>query len=122
MVLESARYENGRPVFKERVLREVLQANQRLIDTRAPDAQLWFLGQAFAQGKELRIPTPQEMEQLYTIAEQERVNGFLWYPWHYSVYDHVLSDAEMEAEQKTVHRVFDKHILKTPTPWMIRYF
>jgi len=114
-----ARYENGRPVFEERHLRERLLANRRLIDTRAPDAKLWFLGQAYAQHKhrrQLRMPTPQEMEQIYAITKQAQVDGFLWYPWLHNVYDQVLSDAEMELQRQAVRQIFDRHVLQTLTP------
>jgi hypothetical protein len=57
------------------------------------------------------MPTPEEMELMYTIAEQERVDGFLWYTWLHSNYDQVLSDPEMEAQRQAVRHIYESHIL-----------
>lgn len=114
-----ARYVNGQPAFQEDLVRETLQENRKLVDERAPDAELWFLGQTYAQGEhraQLRMPTPDEMETIYAIAEQERVDGFLWYPWTHGNYDQVLSDPEMEPQRQAVRHIYESYILRRTTP------
>ena len=114
-----AREVNGQPVLDQDMLREVLRTNRKLVDERAPRAQLWFLGQAYTlrgYRPPLRMPTPEEMETIYLTAMQERVDGFLWYPWVQANYDQVLSDPEMEPQRQAVRRIFENHILATRTP------
>jgi hypothetical protein len=114
-----ARYADGQPAFEIELVRKVLQANRKLVDERAPGVQLWFMGQAFALRNyrpQLRMPTPDEMEAIYTIAEQERADGFLWYPWLQSSYDQVLSDPDMEPQRQAVRRIYETHILQKSTP------
>lgn len=114
-----ARYIDGQAAFEEDLVYEALQTARMTIDERAPEAQLWFLGQAFASYKhrrELRMPTPDEMERLYTITQQERVDGFLWYPWRHGKYDWVLSDPEMEARRQAVQRIYEGHVVQEPAP------
>lgn len=114
------RYLYGEPVFEEDLFREVLQENRELVDERAPDAQLWFLGQTYTQLQhqhQLRMPTPEEMELMYIIAEQERADGFLWYPWqHGHNYDQVLSDPDMESQRQAVRHIYESYVLKQSMP------
>lgn len=114
-----ARYLDGEPLFEGNLFQEIVRANRELLDKRAPDAQLWVMGQTYAQHQhrhQLRMPSPDEMELMYTIAEQERVDGFLWYPWvHGSIYDQVLSDPEMESQRQAVRQIYESHILEAPT-------
>lgn len=113
------RYLDGQPAFEEDLVRGTLQANRKLVDERAPDAQLWFLGQVYTlhtHKRQLRMPTPEEMEKLYTIAEQEQVDGFLWYPWLHGNCDQVLSDPEMEPQRQAVRHIYENYILQEPTP------
>lgn len=115
-----ARYLYGKPAFEEDLFREILQENRSLVDERAPDAQLWALGQTYAQQahrNQLRMPTPEEMELMYTIAMQERMDGFLWYPWlHGQNYDQVLSDPDLESQRQAVRYIYETYILEPPTP------
>ena len=84
----------------------MLQTNLDLVQTRDPDAELWFLGQTFASTstpRELRMPTAAEMEQLYLQVMEQPVDGFLWYPCnHTEVYDQVLCDPGFEDQQDRV--------------------
>jgi hypothetical protein len=114
-----ARYVDGQAVFEEGPVRDTLQANRNLVDERAPEAQLWFLGQTFAlheHRRKLRMPTPEEMERIYAIAEQEQVDGFLWYPWSHGNYDQELSDPQMEPQRRTLYRIHKEYILRKPIP------
>lgn len=109
-----AGYVNGQPVFEEDLVRETLQTNRELVDERAPDSQLWFLGQTYAQQehrRQLRMPTPEEMETIYAIADQEGADGFMWYPWLHGLYDQVLSDPDMEPQQQSVRHIYETYIL-----------
>jgi hypothetical protein len=113
-----ARHLGGEPAFEGDLFHEIIQENRELVDERAPDAQLWVLGQAYAQHQhrhQLRMPTPAEMELMYTIAEQERVDGFLWYPWLHGNYDQVLSDPDMEPQRQAVRQIHSSHILQGST-------
>jgi hypothetical protein len=113
-----ARYLDGEPFFEGDLFREIVRENRELVDRRALDAQLWVMGQAYTQLQhrhQLRMPTPDEMELIYTIAEQERVDGFLWYPWLHSSYDEVLSDRDMEPQRQAVRQIYESHILQKPT-------
>jgi hypothetical protein len=113
-----ARYLDGEPFFEEDLFREIVRENRELVNERAPDAQLWVMGQTYTQLQhrhQLRMPTPEEMELMYTIAEHERVDGFLWYTWLHSNYDQVLSDPEMEAQRQAVRHIYESHILHQPT-------
>ncbi len=113
------RYVNGQPAFEEDLVRTTLQTNRKLVDERAPKAQLWFLGQAYAMYahvRQLRMPSPEEMERLYTIAQQEHVDGFLWYPWLQGNVDQVLSDPEMEPQRQAVRRIYEDHVLQKQAP------
>jgi hypothetical protein len=104
------RYIDNQPFFEEAQVHKLLQTHRRLVDERAPESQLWFLGQSYTLAKHkrnLRMPTPQEMERLYSIVEQEGADGFLWYPWYHNTYDQVLSDDEMEPQRQAVLRVYE---------------
>lgn len=106
------------PVFEEDQLLEVLEANRKLIDTRASESQLWFLGQSYTQdshSRKLRMPSPEEMERIFLLADQVGVDGFLWYPWGHGSYDQVLSDDEMELQRQRVRDIYDQYILGRPT-------
>jgi hypothetical protein len=113
-----ARYLHGEPAFEEDLFHEIVQENRELVDERAPDAQLWVMGQTYAQRahrNQLRMPTPEEMELMYIIAEQEQVDGFLWYPWLQSSYDQVLSDPDVEPQRQAVRHIYESYILQKPT-------
>lgn len=108
-----ARYVDGQPAFEEDRARQIMQTHRRLISERAPEAQLWFLGQTFAQSEHertLRMPTPGEMERLYALAEREQVDGFLWYPWLHGSYDQVLGDPEMEPQRNAVRQIHEDRL------------
>jgi hypothetical protein len=63
------------------------------------------------------MPTPGEMELMYTISEQERMDGFLWYPWfHGQNYDQVLGDPDMEPQRQAVRDIYENHVARKPTP------
>jgi hypothetical protein len=114
------RYLDGEPAFEEDLFREILHKNRKLVDERAPDAQLWALGQTYAQQahrNQLRMPTPEEMALMYTIAAQERMDGFLWYPWlHGSNYDQVLSDPDMDPQRQAVRHIYDTYVVQSTNP------
>jgi hypothetical protein len=113
-----ARYLNGEPALEEDLFYEIVHENRELVEERAPDAQLWVMGQAYTQLQhrhQLRMPTPDEMEWMYRIAEQERVDGFLWYPWLHSNYDQVLSDPDAEAQRQAVRHIYESYILHLST-------
>jgi len=104
------RYVAGNPVFEEDLVPPVVESNIDLVNARDPDAEVWFLGQAFTQSshpRDLRMPTPEEMRQLYWMVMQEPVDGFLWYTWNHNagIYDEVLSDPDMEDQQAVVGNV-----------------
>ncbi|MDY6876702.1 MAG: hypothetical protein SWK90_10950 [Chloroflexota bacterium] len=114
-----ARYLHGEPALEEDLVRETLQENRKLVDERAPETQLWFLGQTYTQHahrRQLRMPTPEEMETIYAIAEEEGADGFLWYPWAHGNYDQMLSDPDMEPQRQAVRRIYENHILQKSTP------
>lgn len=113
-----ARYLNGEPAFEEDLFHEIVQENSELVEERVSDAQLWVMGQSYTQLQhrhQLRMPTPEEMELMYIIAEQERVDGFLWYPWLHSQYDQVLSDPDMEAQRQAMRYIYESYVLHQPT-------
>jgi len=114
-----ARYLDGEPAFEGDMFQEIVHENRELVEERAPDAQLWVMGQTYTQLQhrhQLRMPTPEEMELMYIIAEQERVDGFLWYPWLHSSYDQVLSDPDMEPQRQAVRHIYESYILEKPSP------
>ncbi len=114
-----AGHRDGKPSFEEAEVHETLKENRKLVDERAPGAQLWFLGQTYAlqaHRDQLRMPTPQEMEMIYAIAEQEGADGFLWYPWLHGNYDQVLSDPDMEPQRQAVRHIYETYILQDPNP------
>ncbi len=109
------RYVEGQPVFETEKVRETLRTNRALMDERAPDAQLWFLGQVYTlhqHKRDLRMPTPEEMEMLYTIVESGGADGFLWYPWLHGNCDQVLSDPDMEPQRQAVYDIYEKFVLE----------
>lgn len=113
------RYVDGSPVFEQDLVRKTLQTNRQLVDERAPQAQLWFLGQAYTldeHKRRLRMPTPEEMEKLYIIADQEGADGFLWYPWLHGNCDQVLSDPEMEPQRQAVRAIYEKYVYQQSEP------
>lgn len=108
-----ARFKRGNPIFEEKVLIEVIQNNRQLLDNRAPDAQLWFLGQAFAleaHVRNLRMPNPEEMEKIFILAADAEIDGFLWYPWSHGSYDMVLGDEQMEFQRQQVGEIYQKYL------------
>jgi hypothetical protein len=112
-----AQLEQGKAIFDRDALVQLLQANRSLVSERDPTAQLWFLGQAFALADShpiFRMPTPAEMEELFTVARQEGVDGFLWYPWIHEAYDQVLGDPQSQAQQEAVGEIGQS--LQTPLP------
>ena len=96
----------GLEVYNATQVTSVINSNYDLMQVRDPDAELWFLGQTFAGtsgARELRMPTPEEMQQLYLQVMEEPVDGFLWYPCnHTEVYDQVMCDPGFETQQGMV--------------------
>jgi hypothetical protein len=114
-----AHYQYGEPVFERAQVHETVAENRKLVDERSPQSQLWFLGQTYAlqaHRNQLRMPTPDEMEEIYIIATLEGADGFLWYPWLHGNYDQVLSDPEMEPQRQAVRQIHESHLLQEPTP------
>ncbi|MCB9443934.1 MAG: hypothetical protein H6669_06825 [Ardenticatenaceae bacterium] len=110
-----AQTRDGEPYFDETAVIQTVRDNRRLIDERAPDSQLWFLGQTYALADhrdQLRMPTPDEMAQIFDLAIDEGVDGFLWYPWLHGSYDAVLSSPEMEAQQQAVSQIIQSYLAK----------
>jgi len=98
------RYVDGDPVYERDLVLPLVQPNVALVDERDPDAEVWFLGQAFshsAHWRNLRMPTADEMVDLYLLVMQEPVDGFLWYPWFHTeeMADEGLGDPGMEDQQ-----------------------
>jgi hypothetical protein len=57
------------------------------------------------------------MVLMYTIAVQEQMDGFLWYPWlHGSNYDQVLSDPDMELQRQAVRHIYDTYVVQDASP------
>jgi len=113
------RYRNGQPDFEADLLRETLRENRELMTARAPEAHLWVLGQVYAQSahrRQLRMSTPEEMEQIYTIAMEEGADGFLWYPWFHGNYDEVLGNPAMTAQQQKVREIYETYVQPGATP------
>jgi hypothetical protein len=108
-----AQTRNGEPYFDETAVTQTVRDNRQLIDERAPSSQLWFLGQTYALAAhrhQLRMPTPDEMDQIFTLATNEGIDGFLWYPWLHGNYDQVLSSPEMEAQQQAVLPIIQSYL------------
>jgi len=108
------RYVDGDPVYERDLIMPVVQPNVALVAERDPDAQVWFLGQAFARSahpRDLRMPTPEEMEDLYLLVMQEPVDGFLWYPWYHTeaMADGSLGDPGMEDQQEMAGDIVETH-------------
>jgi len=104
-------------VFKKEEYRKYLVENRDLLAERAPGAEMWVLGQAFSVAEHepaLRMPSPEEMQDMFVIAYQERVDGILWYPWLHDSYDTVLSDVGMEGQQEAIRQIYQKFILPGP--------
>jgi hypothetical protein len=103
------RYLNGDPVYEQDIVLSVVEPNVEIMAERDPDAELWFLGQAFEQSahyRNLRMPTPEEMKQLYWDVMQYPVDGFMWYSWqHTDQYDALLGDPGMEEQQEAVGNI-----------------
>ena len=118
------RMQNGNPVYEQDLVPPVVQQNLALVAARDPDAELWFMGQTFAQAahpRNLRMPTADEMRQLYLLVMQEPVDGFVWYPWQQTdVYDEILADPGNEQQQQQVVYVADHyvHLKKAYMPLM----
>jgi hypothetical protein len=108
------RYVNGDPVYEQDIVLSVVGPNMSLVQERDPDAELWFLGQAFTQSahfRNLRMPTPEEMETLYLDVMQEPLEGFMWYSWrHTDQYDELLGDPGMEDQQGAVGDISDAYL------------
>ncbi len=105
----------GQPVFNHEEVRQVTEANIKLIAERDPDAQVWFLGQTFtvseAFPRRLRMPTAPEMEALYLVVMEYPMHGFFWYPWsHSKSYVQVLGDAEMVEQQEMVGTIGNRYV------------
>jgi hypothetical protein len=104
--------QNNRAVFEEKEFRRTLRDNLELIRERAPGAELWALGQAYSLSDydpPLRMPTPKEMAAEYRVAEEEQVDGFLWYVWVHNLYDEVLGDPAMAPQRQVVQDVYRRH-------------
>lgn len=98
------RYIDGDPVYERDQVLPLVQPNVALVDERDPDAEVWFLGQSFshsAHWRNLRMPTADEMVDLYLLVMQEPVDGFMWYPWYHTdeSADEGLGDPGMEDQQ-----------------------
>jgi len=110
------RYLSGDPVYEQDILLSVVEPNVEIVAERDPDAELWFLGQAFEQSahyRNLRMPTPEEMKELYWDVMQYPLDGFMWYSWrHTDQYDALLGDPGMEEQQEAVGNM----VLKTYLP------
>lgn len=111
------RFENDIPIYIEGQVTEVIAQDRRLIDERDPDAELWFLGQAFGQldyATPLRFPSPEEMHNIYVSANQNQVEGFMWYAWQQSsIYDEVLGDPGNASQQEMIGTIASLY-LKPP--------
>lgn len=108
---------DDRMVFDEQGLQTLLRGNLQLAAQRDPGAQIWLLGQAFSQEDSrysFRMPTPEEMQAIFTLAQKEGVDGFLWYPWIHDAYEQVLGDAGSQAQQEAVRQIAEKRA--TPQP------
>lgn len=108
-----AQTRDGEPYFDKKVVISTVRDNRRLIDERSPESELWFLGQSYAlqaHRHQLRMPTPDEMEQIFELAIDEGADGFLWYPWLHGNYDLVLSSPGMEAQQKAVRQIYEEYL------------
>jgi hypothetical protein len=110
------RYLSGDPVYEQNIVLSVVEPNVEIVAERDPDAELWFLGQAFEQSahyRSLRMPTPEEMKELYWDVMQYPLGGFMWYSWrHTDQYDALLGDPGMEEQQEAVGNM----VLKTYLP------
>lgn len=108
------RYIDEIPVYEREIVPLVVQPNVALVHERDPDAEMWFLGQSFAYSehtRNLRMPTPEEMEDLYLVVMQEPVDGFMWYPWgHTEEYDARLGDEGMEEQQEAARNIAETHM------------
>ncbi|MCP4427788.1 MAG: hypothetical protein GY803_25165 [Chloroflexi bacterium] len=105
-----AQTRNDKPYFDEADLVSTVRDNRQLIDERAPESELWFLGQTYAlrgHRHQLRMPSPDEMAQIFDTAVDEGIDGFLWYPWLHGNYDLVLSSPGMETQQKAVRQIYE---------------
>jgi hypothetical protein len=112
-----AQHRDGEPFFEGDLFRDIVRENRALVDKRAPDAQMWVLGQTYTQLQhrhQLRMPSPDEMELMFAMAQHERAGGFLWYPWLHSSYDQVLSDPDAELQRKAVRQIYERHIMESP--------
>lgn len=108
-----ARYLDGEVFLDEVDVQDTVRQNRLLIDERAPESELWYLGQAYALGEHrhtLRMPTPEEMETIFVIARREGADGFLWYPWFHNTYDQVLSDPESAEQRQAVAIIARKYL------------
>ncbi|MBN1812153.1 MAG: hypothetical protein JXA14_09985 [Anaerolineae bacterium] len=107
------RLQNGEPVFEEQRVRDVAAANDALVRERDPDAQIWFLAQAYALAdypSPLRMPSAQEMQALAgLLLEDPHIDGLIWYPWGHGSYDQVLGDPASDAQQRAVRIVYEQY-------------
>ena len=109
-----AQTQDGVTFFDETAVFDTVRDNHLLINERSPSSQLWFLGQTYAlqaHRHQLRMPTPDEMFQIFDIAVAEGVDGFLWYPWLHGSYDLVLSSPGMEAQQQAVYQIYEDYLM-----------
>ncbi len=104
---------DGEAVFERQRVQEVIIANDALVRARDPDAQLWFLAQAYAMEQHsppLRMPSAEEMSFLADLVlEGSCVDGLLWYPWIHSSYDQVLGDPALAAQQQAIGTIYEHH-------------
>ena len=108
------KWAGSQPIFEQEQVLEMVAANVELVRARDPNAQLWFLGQAYeftGMGYKLRMPTGDEMRELGRMLLQEpRIDGFLWYPYEHGLYDKVLGDPEMVEQQQAVKDVYERYL------------
>jgi hypothetical protein len=106
----------GKPAFDRQRVLDVMTANDALVRARDPNAQLWFLGQAYALSQSsppLRMPSAQEMDDLAALLlEDPRIDGLLWYPWSHGSYDQVLGDPASAEQQAAVGTIYEKYLAR----------
>lgn len=97
------RYLDGEAVFETAQVENLIDNNLPLIQAGDPDARFWFLGQAFEyedHPRNLRMPTRDEMIELYQLVMQRPIDGFLWYAWQHGTYDLNLGDIGAQTQRE----------------------
>ena len=106
--------QNGLPISDWARVTERVAANVALVQSRDPDAQVWFLGQSYAlaaNSPPLRMPAAEEMESLAGLLLQDpEIDGLLWYPWGHSSYDQVLGDPASASQQQALRTIYERYM------------